>query len=61
LRSADGQFYTLTGDLGGFKTVDKVRVEIAQVSTCQQGITIVVEKMQEDNFEGKDTRAPAAA
>ncbi|HEX5720375.1 MAG TPA: DUF5818 domain-containing protein [Thermoanaerobaculia bacterium] len=50
LRSDNGQLYTLTGDLGGFKTGDKVRVkgEIAQVSTCQQGITIAVEKIQED-------------
>jgi hypothetical protein len=50
LRSADGQLYTLTGDLGGFKTGDRVRVkgEIAQISTCQQGITIAVEKIQED-------------
>ena len=50
MRTANGQLYTLTGDLGGFKTGDKVRVkgEIAQVSTCQQGITIAVEKIQED-------------
>jgi hypothetical protein len=50
LRSDNGQLYTLTGDLGGFKTGDKVRVkgEIAQVSICQQGITIAVEKIQED-------------
>lgn len=50
LRSEAGQLYTLTGDLGGFKTGDKVRVkgEIAQVSACQQGITIAVEKIQED-------------
>lgn len=54
LRSAEGRLYTLTGDLGGFKTGDKVRVkgEIAQVSTCQQGITIAVEKIQEDKSEG---------
>ena len=54
LRTANGQLYTLTGDLGGFKTGDKVRVkgEIAQVSTCQQGITIAVETIQEDKAEG---------
>lgn len=54
LRSANGQLYTLTGDLGGFKTGDKVRVkgEIAQVSTCQQGITIAVEKIEKDKSEG---------
>ena len=54
LRTANGQLYTLSGDLGGFKTGDKVRVkgEIAQVSTCQQGITIAVEKIQEDKGEG---------
>ncbi|HEY6553829.1 MAG TPA: DUF5818 domain-containing protein [Vicinamibacteria bacterium] len=54
LRGDNGQLYTLTGDLGGFKTGDKVRVkgEIAQVSICQQGITIAVEKIQEDKSEG---------
>ncbi len=54
LRTANGQLYTLTGELGGFKTGDKVRVkgEVAQVSTCQQGITIAVEKIQEDKAEG---------
>ena len=54
LRTDAGQLYTLTGDLCGFKTGDRVRVkgEIAQVSTCQQGITIAVEKIQEDKAEG---------
>jgi len=36
--------YTLTGDLAGYKTGDRVRVTgtVAEISFCQQGTTISV-------------------
>jgi opacity protein-like surface antigen len=48
LRGDDGQLYTLTGDLGGFQTGDRVRVvgKVAEVSTCQQGTTLVVQNIK---------------
>lgn len=49
LRGDDGKLYTLTPrELGPFKPGDRVRVDgtVAQASTCQQGTTVVVEKMR---------------
>jgi hypothetical protein len=50
LRGDDGQLYTLTGDLGGFQTGDRVRVrgKIAERTFCGQGTTIVVEDIKAD-------------
>lgn len=47
LRGEDGELYTLTGDLGGFETGDRVWVEgeVAQMSFCMQGTTIVVKEI----------------
>lgn len=44
LRADDKTLYTLTGDLQGFKTGDRVRVTgtSAELSFCQQGITLQV-------------------
>lgn len=44
MRGDDGRLYTLSGDTGGFGPGDRVRVEgaRAEVSICQQGITIDV-------------------
>ena len=51
LRADDGTLYTLSGDLRGFKTGDRVRVAgtIAEVSICQQGITIEIRKIAADH------------
>jgi len=48
LRGDDGRLYTLTGDLQGFKTGDRVRVsgKVAEVSICMQGTTLVVTKIE---------------
>ena len=48
LRGDDGARYTLTGDLKGFKTGDRVTVTgtTAEVSTCQQGTTIAVQTIE---------------
>ena len=48
LRAEDGALYTLTGDLKTFKTGDRVTVTgtIAEVSTCMQGTTIAVTKIE---------------
>ena len=45
LRSTTGVLYTLTGNLGEFRAGDQVCVKgrRAEVSICQQGITLVVE------------------
>lgn len=58
LRGDDGQLYTLTGDLGGFETGDRVRVigTVAEVSICQQGTTIEVKKIMEDRSRDQDNR-----
>lgn len=47
LRADDGKLYTLAGDIAGYKTGDRVRVsgEVAEVSTCMQGTTIGVKKI----------------
>lgn len=44
LRSDNGKLYTLNGHLKEFKVGDRVQVtgEVADLSTCQQGITINV-------------------
>lgn len=48
LQGDDGQLYTLTGDLGSFENGDRVRVvaKVAEVSTCQQGTTLVVQNIK---------------
>ena len=59
LRGSDGQLYTLTGNLKGFNIGDRVRVSgsFAEVSTCQQGRTITVEKIQMDEEHGDEPEA----
>jgi hypothetical protein len=44
LRTDEGTFYTLAGDLHGFENGDRVRVigTVAELSICQQGITVNV-------------------
>ena len=48
LRGDDGQLYTIGGDLGKFTTGDRVTVTgtVAEVSICQQGTTIDVQKIK---------------
>jgi uncharacterized protein YciI len=48
MRGDDGKLYTLTGDLKGFRTGDRVKVtgRIAEMSTCMQGTTLGVEKIE---------------
>jgi hypothetical protein len=48
LRTAEGELYTLTGDLGGFETGAVVEVEgrIARFSICMQGTTLTVESIE---------------
>lgn len=43
----DNKLYTLTGNLQGFKTGDKVEVtsKVAEVLICMQGTTIAVDKI----------------
>ncbi|KQT45097.1 hypothetical protein ASG43_12385 [Aureimonas sp. Leaf454] len=50
LRSEDGDLFTLSGRLGGFRPGDAVTVtgRIADMSTCQQGTTIEVERIDAD-------------
>ncbi len=47
-RSKGGTLYTLTGNLRGFRAGDKVRVvgRVAEVSTCMQGTTLVLESIK---------------
>lgn len=47
LRTDDGTLYTLNGHLKEFQVGDRVEVEgeIADISTCQQGITINVHRI----------------
>ena len=47
-RSHKGILYTLTGNLRGLKKGDKVRVvgRVAEMSTCMQGTTLVVESIK---------------
>lgn len=48
MRSKGGALYTLTGNLRGFKSGDRVRVvgRAAEVSTCMQGTTLAVESIK---------------
>ena len=48
MRGDDGKLYTLTGDLKGFRTGDRVKVtgRVAEMSTCMQGTTLGVEKIE---------------
>ena len=48
MRGDDGKLYTLTGDLKGFRLGDRVKVtgRIAEMSTCMQGTTLGVEKIE---------------
>lgn len=48
MRGDDGKLYTLTGDLKGFRTGDRVRItgRIAEASFCMQGATLGVEKIE---------------
>ncbi|HEU0175638.1 MAG TPA: DUF5818 domain-containing protein [Blastocatellia bacterium] len=48
MRSDDGKLYTLTGDLKGFRTGDRVKItgRVAEVSSCMQGTTLGVEKIE---------------
>src|SRR5262245_66287444 len=48
MRGDDGKLYTLTGDLKGFRPGDRVKVtgRIAEMSTCMQGTTLGVEKIE---------------
>jgi hypothetical protein len=56
LRGDDGQLYTLTGDLGGFQTGDRVHVrgKVAERTFCGQGTTIVVEDIKADKSQDGD-------
>ncbi len=47
LRGDDGQLYTLTGDLGGATIGDALCVEgqLVEISICQQGMTLDVERL----------------
>jgi hypothetical protein len=56
LRARGNQLFTLTGDLGGFQTGDRVRVvgSVAEVSTCQQGTTVVVRSIRRVGPEEKE-------
>lgn len=58
LRGDDGELYTLTGDLSGFETGDRVRVRgtVAEVSICQQGTTIEVQSIKDDKSRGNENR-----
>jgi hypothetical protein len=59
LRGSDGQLYTLTGNLKGFNVGDRVHVtgSFAEASTCQQGRTIEVLKIQLDDAHGDEPEA----
>lgn len=59
LRGDDGKLYTLAGKTTGFKAGDKVRVlgTVAEVSTCQQGTTLDVRKIQKDRSQAAEHRA----
>ena len=48
MRGDDGKLYSLTGDLKGFRTGDRVKVtgRIAEASFCMQGTTLGVEKIE---------------
>lgn len=48
LRSSDGQLYTLAGSSEALTPGDRVRVtgSVAEISFCQQGTTISVERIE---------------
>jgi hypothetical protein len=56
LRGSDGKLYTLTGNLHGLTVGDKVRVTgtVAEVSTCQQGTTLVVQQIRLADSQGDE-------
>ncbi len=58
LRGDDGQLYTLTGDLGGFQTGDRVQVrgKVAERTFCGQGTTILVEDIKAVKSKDGDRR-----
>ncbi len=49
LRARNGKLYTLTGNLSGVQSGDRVRVRgrVAEVSFCMQGVTIEVTGVKE--------------
>ena len=53
LRSDDNTLYTLAGKIEGFQVGDRVKVtgKVAEVSTCQQGITLDVQNIQKEKKE----------
>jgi hypothetical protein len=55
LRSDDNTLYTLAGKTEGFKVGDRVKVtgKVAEVSTCQQGITLDVQNITRIEKEKK--------
>lgn len=55
LRSDDNTLYTLAGKIEGFQVGDRVKVtgKVAEVSTCQQGITLDVQNIKADKKEEK--------
>jgi len=59
LRGSDGRLYTLTGNLHGLAVGDKVRVTgtVAEVSTCQQGTTLVVQQIRLADSQGDEPEA----
>lgn len=59
LRGDDGELYTLTGDLSGFETGDRVKVRgtVAEISICQQGTTIEVQSIKDDKSRGNENLA----
>ncbi len=59
LRATDGKLYTLTGNLHGLTVGDKVRVvgSVTEVSTCQQGTTLVVEQIRLADSQGDEPEA----
>lgn len=48
MRTAEGELYTLTGDLGGFGVGDRVEVtgQVARFSICMQGTTLQVRSIE---------------
>lgn len=59
LRGDDGKLFTLSGPLGEFRTGDRVcvRGRPAEMSICQQGITLTVEWIGRDCADAPATSA----
>jgi hypothetical protein len=59
LRSEAGTLFTLSGSLAGFRPGDRVcvRGRAAEMSTCQQGITLQVEWIGRDSADAPDVPA----